>query len=146
MADLFPKLTDVGSLKAASALLALPMLCVAYTFQTGAEISFDGTVYFDVTEDLSQNQQIARLLLIFFLKSIWISFLGMIGYSILGYLHFEFDFPFLLLSAVLLLAFGIFGIFGGEVFPLLKVISPFWFYCSIIWALFFHSMCDQLKK
>jgi hypothetical protein len=56
MTDLLPKLTDMNGLKAASAMLALPMLCVAYILQNGAQIGWDDTIWIGVPETLTQQQ------------------------------------------------------------------------------------------
>ncbi|GAA5442613.1 hypothetical protein Misp06_00787 [Microbulbifer sp. NBRC 101763] len=45
MSELVPKIADIATLKGINMLLALPMLCVAYMFQTGLEISLDGTIW-----------------------------------------------------------------------------------------------------
>jgi hypothetical protein len=68
------------------------------------------------------------------------------AYGLLGWINYVSNFPLLLLLSVLLLALGAFGIFGREEFPILNNLSPFWFYCAIVWALFFQGMYEQLER
>lgn len=146
MADIIPKLTDVSGLKAASTLLALPMLCVAYVLQDGAQVGFDGHVWLSIPSDLDQTFQLRRLLFIFVLKALWVAFWGMIGYGVLAWAHFTSNFPLLQTASVVLLSVGIFGIFGQKTYPQLDAMSNYWFYCSIVWALFLGSMAEQIDK
>ena len=146
MVDIIPKITDVSSLKAISAILALPLLCVAYIFQTGAEIGWDGSIWFGVNEDLTQQAQLNRLLLIFVFKSVWVSLFAVIGYGFLAYGQASINFPLLQLISIVLLAFGLLGVFGAEQFPQLKLISPFWFYSCFVWGMFLHAMREQIDS
>jgi hypothetical protein len=146
MISIVPKITDVNSLKTVSTLLTLPMLCVAYFLQSGAQIGWDGNTWFNIPVDLPSSIQVHRLLLIFFLKSVWISFLGMFAYGALGAIHIYVKQPILPMLAVVMLAFGILGIFARDAFPLLNLIGPFWFYASIVWALFLNSMTAQMDE
>lgn len=141
-----PKITDVSSIKGISALLALPMLCVAYFLQTGVTISWDNSVWFGLGNGLSPEQELRRLITIFVLKSIWVSFFGMIGYALLAQLQVHVDFPVLQLTSVLLIAFALLGIFFSELFIQLKLISAFWFYALIVWGIFLSSMKEQLDE
>lgn len=146
MIDIVPKVTDVNSLKSVSAILALPMLCVAYFLQSGPQISWDSSIWFNIPTDIPESSQLTRLLLIFFLKSLWASFFGAMAYGAFGLLHVGVKFPVLPVISVLLLAFGILGVFGKSEFSVLALVAPFWYYACIVWALFLHSMCDQLDN
>lgn len=76
MTDFVPKLTDVSSLKAASSLLALPLLCVVYVLQDGPQIAIDGTVLLGIPSGIDQIHQVRWLLAIFVLKALWAAFWG----------------------------------------------------------------------
>ncbi len=141
-----PKITDVSSIKGISALLALPMLCVAYFIQTGVTIAWDDSVWFDLGNGLPPEQELRRLITIFVLKSIWVSFFGVIGYAVLAHVQVRVNFSVLQLTSVLFIAFALLGIFCSEVFTQLKLITAFWFYALIIWGVFLSSMKEQLDE
>jgi hypothetical protein len=142
--DAIPKITDISSLKGISSLLALPLLCVAYILQTGANISLDGNIWFGVAPDMPENIQLNRLILIFVAKSLWVSFFAVIAYGVVAYAHYEVNFPFLQVTSVVLIAFALFGLFGAEAFPQIKVVNSFWFYSFIVWGIFLQTMREQL--
>ncbi|HLA35333.1 MAG TPA: hypothetical protein VJ001_10770 [Rhodocyclaceae bacterium] len=139
-----PKITDISNIKGISTLLALPTLCIAYFLQTDATISWDGTVWFGLGENLLPETELRRLILIFLLKSIWISFFGLVAYGLLTYLYINITFPFVELASVLMIAFALFGIFCSAQFVQLKLIDPFWFYGLIVWGVFLQTMKEQL--
>lgn len=139
-----PKITHASSIKGISTLLALPMLCVAYFLQSGPAIGWNNEIWFGLGQNLSIDVELRRLITIFLLKSIWISFFGMIGYGLLSYIHINVEFPAIQLASVLLIAFSIFGIFCSNRFIQLKLIDPFWFYGLLTWGLFLSSMKEQL--
>lgn len=139
-----PKITDISSIKGISTLLALPMLCIAYFLQTGATISWDGTVWFGLGENLPPQTELNRLVLLFILKSVWISFFGLIAYGLLTQLYINVEFPFIELTSVLMIAFALFGIFCTSQFTQLKLIDSFWFYGLIVWGVFLQTMKEQL--
>jgi ABC-type transport system involved in multi-copper enzyme maturation permease subunit len=139
-----PKIADISSIKGISTLLALPMLCVAYFLQTGATITWDDTVWFGLGKDLPVLAELSRLILLFLIKSIWISFWGMIAYGVLTQIYIHITFPFIELASVLMIAVALFGIFCSAQFSQLKLIDPFWFYGFIVWGVFFQSMKEQL--
>jgi len=144
MSDIVPKLTDISGLKAASTLLALPMLCVAYIIQDGATIGWDGKVWLEIPLDRPEEIQLNWLIAIFLIKSLWAAFWGVLGYVVLACAHHFSEFPILHIAMVLLLALGIFGVFGHEYFPQLRLVNTYWFYCAFVWALFFGAMAEQL--
>lgn len=139
-----PKITDVSSIKGISALLALPMLCVAYFLQAGSAIEWNGSIWFDLGENLPANAELRRLILIFVLKSIWISFFGAIGYGLLTHLQINVNFPVLPLVSTVMIGLALFGIFCSDQFIQLKLIQPFWFYALIVWGVFLSSMKEQI--
>lgn len=141
-----PKITDVASIKGISALLALPMLCVAYFVQTGATISWDDSILVGIGNGFPPEQELRRLITIFVLKSILVSFFGVIGYAALAKLQVHVSFPVLQLTSVLLIALALLGIFFSDLFTQLKLISAFWFYALIVWGIFFSSMKEQLDE
>ena len=126
--------------------LALPMLCVAYVMQDGAQIGWDGNIWLKIPVDKPPNIQLNWLLLIFLLKSLWAAGIGVLLYALLALIHHGVDFAVLQTISVLLLALGIFGIFGKSQFPQLQLMSPYWFYCSLVWALFLSAMAEQFDK
>ncbi|WP_143219484.1 hypothetical protein [Achromobacter xylosoxidans] len=140
-----PKIADISSIKGVSALLALPMLCVAYFLQTGAAISWDDSIWFGLGEGLPPEVELRRLIVIFVLKSVWASFFGVVGYAVLTMVHIQVDFPVIQLTSVVLIAFALFGIFCSELFDQLKLIAPFWFYGLVVWGVFLSSMKEQLN-
>lgn len=142
--DVIPKITDISSIKGISSLLALPLLCVAYILQTGANISWDGNIWFGVAADLPEDIQLNRLILIFVLKSLWVSFFAALVYSIVAFAHSEIDFPFLQVTSVVLIGFALFGLFAAETFLQIKAVNSFWFYSFIVWGLFLQTMREQL--
>ena len=139
-----PKITDISSIKGISALLALPMLCIAYVLQSGAVISWDDVVWFDLGEELPEQNQLYRLAAIFVIKSIWVSFFGLLLYGAITYVHINIRFPVVQLVSTLMLAFALFGIICSSKFVQLKLLDPFWFYSLIVWGLFLQTMKDQL--
>lgn len=125
-------------------MLALPVLCVAYFLQTGATIAWDGSIWFGLGENLPPETELRRLILIFVLKSVWVSFFGVFGYGLLSYVQINFDFPVVQLASVVILALALFGIFCSNLFVQLKLIDPFWFYGLIVWGVFLSTMKEQL--
>lgn len=146
MVDVVPKITDISNIKGVSTLLALPLICVAYIFQTGASIGWDGSVWFGISEAQSESVQLARLILIFVLKSLWVSFWSVGAFYFAVLIHQEYDYPLLQIISVILLAFALFGLFGSEQYPQLKSVSPFWFYSFIVWGVFLQTMVEQLNS
>lgn len=147
MVDAIPKITDISSIKGISTLLTLPLICVAYILQTEASIGWSGSVWFDICpNECSDSVQLNRLILIFVLKSLWISFWAVGLYYLLAQLQSEWDYPFLQIASVILIAFALFGIFGADKFPQLKLINEFWFYSLIVWGVFLQTMVEQLDS
>lgn len=147
--DIIPKITDMKNLQDLSKVLAIPMLMVAYILQDGPQIAWEGSVWFDLGRDLPEATQLARLVLIFIVKGVWVSFLAFLGYSIVAVLHIEIDFlrgiGFLGIVANLLFGFAILGLFGVSAIPQLGAINPFWWYASIVWGFFLLSMNAQFN-
>ena len=141
-----PKVADISNIKGISGLLALPLLCVAYILQTNASIGWDGNIWFTINTDLPADIQLRRLILIFVLKSLWVSGIAAFLLKLISVLHLNIDFPFLLIISIILLAIALFGIFGSEMFPQLKQINHFWFYCFIAWGVFLQSFQEKLDK
>jgi magnesium-transporting ATPase (P-type) len=146
MSELVPKIADIATLKGISMLLALPMLCVAYTFQTGLEISLDGSVWLAIEPDDNENLQNFKLFFIFVCKSLWISFFAAMAYGLVSYFHYGWKFPFLYVASVVLIAIALLGIFGQEKIDQLKEIEKFWFYSFIVWGVFLQTMREELDK
>lgn len=146
MSDLVPKIADIATLKGLSMLLALPMLCVAYTFQTGLEISWDSSIWLSIDADDNQRLKIFKLFFIFVCKSIWISFFAGLLYGLISQLHLEVKFPFLYITSVVLIAIALFGMFGAEEIVVLKSIDRFWFYSCIVWGVFLETRREELDK
>ena len=143
--DIIPKITDISSIKGISTLLALPMLCIAYFLQTGATISWDGSVWFGLGDNLSLSTELYRLILIFLIKSIWVSFWGTVIYGALTYIDVYVDFPLIELTSVLMISFSLLGIFCSAKFEQLKLIDSFWFYGFVVWGVFLQTMKEQLE-
>lgn len=142
--DAIPKITDIASIKGLSSLLALPLLCVAYILQTGANISWDGNIWFGAAADLPENIQLNRLILIFVLKSLWVSLFAVMAYGFVAYAHSQVNFPFLQVTSIVLIGFALFGIFAAETFPQIKAINSFWFYSFVVWGVFLQTIAEQL--
>lgn len=139
-----PKITDISNIKGISTLLALPMLCIAYFLQTGATISWDNSIWFGLGENLSPQTELNRLILIFIFKSTWISLWGLLAYGLLTQLYLHIKLPFIELTAVLMIAIALFGLFCSAKFTQLQLIDPFWFYGLIVWGIFLQAMKEQL--
>lgn len=146
MSELIPKIADIATLKGISMLLALPMLCVAYTFQTGLEISFDDSIWLAIEPGDNERLQNFKLFFIFICKSLWVSFFAGMAYSLVSYLHHMWDFPFLYVTSVVLISIAILGIFGQEKIEQLKSVEDFWFYSFIVWGIFLQTMREDLDK
>lgn len=144
--DAIPKITDISSIKGISSLLALPLVCVAYILQTGANISWDGNIWFGVPTDLPESIQVNRLFLIFALKSLWISLIAATAYGVVALAHKSIDFPFIAVTSNVLMGFALFGLFAADTFPQIKAVNSFWFYAFIVWGVFLQSMREQLDK
>lgn len=139
-----PKITDISSIKGISALLALPMLCIAYFLQSGASITWDGSVWLSLGVGLPTQTQLYRLILIFLLKSMWISFFGALIYGVISYVYINVDFPVIQLSSAMMIAFALFGMFCSKQFTQLNLIDQFWFCSLIVWGVFLQTMKEQL--
>lgn len=146
MSELVPKIADIATLKGISMLLALPMLCVAYTFQTGLEIGWDGSVWLALNPDDGQALQTFKLFFIFVCKSLWVSFFAALAYGAVSFLHYVWSFPFLYVTSVVLIAVALFGIFGAQKFEPLQEVEKFWFYSFIVWGVFLQAMREQLDE
>lgn len=147
--DIIPKITDMKNLQDLSKVLAIPMLMVAYILQDGPQIGWEGKVWFDLGSDLPQAVQLARLVIIFVVKGVWVSFIAFIGYSFVAVVHVESDFfrniGLLAIVANLLFGFAILGLFGTSKVPPLSAINPFWWYALIVWGFFFLTMNAELS-
>ncbi len=145
MTDITPKITDAKSLQDLAKIFALPMVAVAYIFQTGATISWDGNVWFGMNPELPEEIQFNRLIFIFVLKAIWSGAIAAFAYALLGFIHIATDDRLLPVIAAILFALALFGLFGVSRFPQLKPIDSFWFYASMVWGFFLLAMTEQLK-
>jgi len=147
--DIIPKITDMKNLQDLSKVLAIPMLMVAYILQDGAQIGWEGKVWFDLGYDLPEKVQFARLILIFIVKGVWVSLFAFFGYAMIALMHAESDFlqgiGLLAIIANLLFGFAILGLFGVSRIPPLSAIDPFWWYALIVWGFFFLSMNAQFN-
>lgn len=146
MSELVPKIADISTLKGISMLLALPMICVAYTFQTGLEIFIDNEIWLGVNPEDSDAWRNFKVFIIFILKSLWISFFAAIFYGVLTVLHEHVDFPVIYVSSVILIAIALLGIFGQEKIPELKAIDRFWFYAFIVWGVYLQTIIEKFEK
>ncbi|WP_368222759.1 hypothetical protein [Aeromonas sp. s4] len=143
MLELMPKIADISSIKGISKLLSLPMVCVAYMLQSGAVISLDSFVILSIPSDISAFAQLNRLILIFILKSLFISTATLIIYEMLKAIHIFTNKPILHVISMLFIAFAILGIFGLEHFPQISAINPFWFYSFIVWGIYIQTTVDK---
>jgi len=146
MSELVPKIADISTLKGISMLLALPMLCVAYTFQTGLEINVDGSIWLGLEADDGEKFKVFKIFMIFILKSLWISFFAGIFYTAITFVHFYFEFPFLYIVSVILIAIALLGIFGTDKIPEIKNIDKFWYYSLIVWGVFLQTLREKLDN
>lgn len=142
MLELMPKIADISSIKGISKLLSLPMVCVAYILQTGTTIDIGDWQVISVSPDLPDQIQLNRLVLIFILKSIFISVITLVGYQLLTFIHIETQKPILEVISMLCIAFALLGIFGLEHFPQIGLINPFWFYSFIVWGVYIQTTVD----
>lgn len=143
MLELMPKIADISSIKGISKLLSLPMVCVAYMLQSGAVISFDDIILFSIPSDISEFAQLNRLIVIFILKSLFISTVVLVLYEVLKEIHVKTNKPVLHVISMLFIAFAILGIFGLEHFPQISAINPFWFYSFIVWGIYIQTTVDK---
>lgn len=139
-----PKITDISNIKGISTLLALPMLCVAYFLQSGPSIEWDQTILFGLGDQLPPEVVLQRLITIFVLKSLWISFFGMLAYGLISYIYVNSNYPVVQMISVLMVAVALFGLFCATKFPELQLIDTFWFYSLIVWGVFLQTMKEQL--
>lgn len=87
MIDITPKISDTQSLKDLSKILALPMVAVAYVFQTGAVISWNSHIWLGIPPELAPEIQLRRLILVFVLKALWSGGIASCAYSVLAIIH-----------------------------------------------------------
>jgi uncharacterized membrane protein len=140
--ELIPKIADIATLKGLSMLLALPMICVAYTFQTGLELVLGDTVF----ALFEQGDGAVKLIIIFTLKSLWVSiFTGMI-YGFVYFVQTQIYFPFLYIVSIILIALALLGIFGKNKIPGIEGIEIFWFYSCIVWGIYLQTTVDEIKR
>jgi len=146
MLELMPKIADISSIKGISKLLSLPMVCVAYILQTGTEIHIDNWEIISVSPNLPEQIQLNRLILIFILKSIFISAITIMGYELVKFIHIQSQKPILEVISMLCIAFALLGIFGLEHFPQIGLINPFWFYSFIVWGIYIQTTVDFFEQ
>lgn len=146
MTDIMPKITDAKSLKDLSKILALPMVMVAYVFQTGAVIGWGVNVWLDIPLDLAPEIQLHRLFLIFILKAVWSGVTAACMYTFLAVTHVQLNEWLLPIIAVILFALALFGLLGSAQFPQLRTIDRFWFYTAMVWGFYLVAMTDQIHN
>jgi hypothetical protein len=141
-AEIIPKIADIATLKGLSMLLALPMICVAYTFQTGLVIGFEESIFMS----FQSGDTVAKILFIFICKSTWISFYAIFIYGVARYLQIGTSFQFLYIISVILISIAMMGIFGKTKIPELQNIDNFWFYGCIVWGVFLQTTVDEINE
>ena len=139
-----PKITDISSIKGISTLLALPMLCIAYFLSTGATIDLGSSVHWSLESGDLAAVSSAKLILMFVLKSLWISLWGALLYGLLSWGYLNTQVPFLQLASVLMISIALFYLLCASRYPQLKAIDPFWQYALIVWGVFLQAMTEQI--
>jgi hypothetical protein len=132
MADATFKVSDVKSLKELAHVLTYPIISVAYFLQSGPNISLENQFHYEISQNLTQSQQLALLLLIFAAKTLFICiFVGIFDVLITFWDGLD---VLLTIASVIFIAFGIMGLFANSAHPLLKEINNFWFIASLVWG------------
>lgn len=117
-----------------------------YALLIGGNIGWDGNIWWSIPADSAESTQLIMLISIFIVKSLWVSFFAVAGYSVVSYAHTQIKFPFLQIVSVVLIALALFGLYATEKFPQIKAINSFWFYSFIVWGVFLQTMIEQLDR
>ncbi len=144
--NIIPKISDIKSLQDLSKVFALPMLSVAYILQTGLAWSWDGKVFFEISNDMPANVQLVRYVVIVIIKSTWISFWGALFYGFIAIVDTYLQDLFLPATAIVLFTFGLLGLFDLNGLSCFKQTNHFWFYACFVWGFFFLDMSDKGKN
>ena len=142
--DIIPKFSDVKHLSDLAKVFALPMLAVAYILQTGVVLDFDGYFSFGIHNELSENQALARFILIIILKAIWVSCFGSLAYALIAFVHIMGSEIVVPLCASIFFVFALIGFFDIPIPQEAPKIEKFWSYCFLVWGFFLLNVKDQL--
>ncbi|MFT6655962.1 MAG: hypothetical protein ACJAWI_002737 [Marinomonas primoryensis] len=135
--DIIPKFSDVKHLSDLAKVFALPMLAVAYILQTGVVLDFDGYFSFGIHNELSENQALARFILIIILKAIWVSCFGSLAYALIAFVHIMGSEIVVPLCASIFFVFALIGFFDIPIPQEAPKIEKFWSYCFLVWGFFY---------
>ncbi len=144
--DIIPKFSDVKHLSDLAKVFALPMLAVAYMIQTGFTIGWEGSFSFEIHDELTDEQALARLGLIVVGKSLWIAFWGACLYALIAFVHIFINNVCVPLFATIFFVFALLGLFGVELPSIVPDINKFWSYCFLVWGFFLLNIKDQLDE
>lgn len=140
MTDWIPKFSDVRTLQDLAKVLAFPMLMASWILQSGMQLSVPDSGYMlQVSETWPRWVQIVVFLIIFIGKCLWAAIWGGTIYMALVFLTVYAKAEWLLIAAMLLLAFGIFGLAGGMQSVKVIGLHTLWFYTAIVYAFFLHG-------
>ncbi|GEM_PF-2521476 len=140
MTDWIPKFSDVKSLQDLAKVLALPMVMASWVLQSGLQLDFPNSEWaLSIPKESELWIKVVLFIIIFFGKCIYAAICGGLVYAALAFATIFTKVEWLLLAAIFLLAFGIFGLAGGiesvEEFEL----HGLWFYTAVVYAFFLHG-------
>ena len=145
MKEWIPNFLNVQSLRDLSKVLAFPMIMASWILQTGMQINAGEMGALSLPEGGSDTWLITVFLVIFIGKGIWAAIAGGFVYFLIVLAEVYIDGDWMLIIAAFFLAFGIYGIAGGETVVSDTALNPLWFYTSIVFAFFLHSSHSEFS-
>lgn len=143
--DSIPKIGEVKNLKDLSTVLVLPIICVCYLNQTDFSIKA-GDIEFMVNSQAAIWVQVVQFVLIFIGKTLCISLVALLAYVALSYADIQMDNILVPIIVLVLLTFGLTGVFSPEKIPFIRSLKPLWFYASFVVSFFLLSHQDRINN
>lgn len=148
MPTIIPKISEVKNLQDLSKVIVLPLIAVSYVLQTGLSLNF-GNWTFNIPIQASPAGMVFLALLIFTLKSIFISVLAVLLYVGLVYAHVMlccYRMNFMPCIALIFIALGFYGVLTEGAVAQLLMIHHSWFYTAFVVGFFLLQASTQFDE
>lgn len=148
MPTVIPKISEVKNLQDLSKVIVLPLIAVSYVLQTGLSLDL-GDWVFNIPTQASPAGILFWALLIFSLKSMFISVLAVLLYVGLFYAHVLlscYRMNLLPCVALIFIALGFYGVFTEGAVAQLLVIHHSWFYTAFVVGFFLLQASAQFEE
>jgi len=148
MPTVIPKISEVKNLQDLSKVIVLPLISVSYVLQIGLTLNL-GDWMFNIPAQASPAGILFWALLIFTLKTIFISVQAVLLYVGLFYAHVWlscYRMNFLPCVALLFIALGFYGVLTEGVVAPLLVIHHSWFYTTFVVGFFLLQATSQFEE